>query len=84
MQATYLRLISAITFALALVTSAALHFYIERVRVSLAELPSAMQVDCGVALLAPRSYRPCLLKSLLHSPPLVPSPPLVLSVRLAC
>jgi hypothetical protein len=58
MQATYLRLISALTFALALVTTAALHFYIARVRVSLAELPSAMQVDCGVALLPPRSCPP--------------------------
>jgi hypothetical protein len=52
------------TWALALVFTAGLQFYIARVRVSLAELPSAVQVNlrCRPAVSA-RSCRPCPLPS---------------------
>ena len=64
MQPTYLRLIGSMTFALAFVFTAGLHFYIARVRVSLAELPSAVQVN-----LQCRSAVPALLPPLRGPPP---------------
>ena len=42
----YLRLIGAMVFALALVLTSALAFYIARTRSDLVELPSPIQVRC--------------------------------------